>query len=54
MIISAQGNLVLKTNDYQNNWPENDLGFKDVNPVYYYIITTQNNKTLKGSITVIK
>ncbi|APY12271.1 hypothetical protein BWZ22_14025 [Seonamhaeicola sp. S2-3] len=53
MIISPQGKIVLNTNNYQNNWPEN-LSFKDVNPVYYYIITTPNNQTRKGSITVIK
>lgn len=53
MIVSSQGKIVLNTNDYQNNWPEN-LSFKDVNPVYYYIITTPNNQTRKGSITVIK
>ncbi len=54
MLISSQGKVVFKTNDYQNNWPENQLGFKDINPVYYYIITTQDKKTLKGSITVVK
>lgn len=53
MIISSQGKIVLNTNNYQNNWPEN-LSFKDVNPVYYYIITTPNNQTRKGSITVVK
>ena len=53
-IISSQGELVLKTNNYQNNWPENEIMFKDINPVYYYIITPQNNKVRKGSITLIK
>ena len=53
MIISSQGKVVLNTNDYQNDWPAN-LSFKDVNPVYYYIITTPNNQTRKGSITVVK
>ena len=54
VIISSQGKTVLKTTDYQNNWPENQLDIKSVNPVYYYIITTQNNQTKKGSITVVK
>lgn len=54
IIISSQGEIVLQTNDYQNNWPQNELNFKDVNPVYYYIITTQDQKTRKGSITVVK
>lgn len=54
VIISSQGEIVFQTNDYQNNWPVDELTFKDVNPVYYYIITTENQQTRKGSITVIK
>ena len=54
LILSSQGEIVFQTNDYQNNWPENELNFKDVNPVYYYIITPQDQKTQKGSITVVK
>ncbi len=54
LIISSQGEIVLRTKDYQNNWPENSIDFNAVNPVYYYIITTEDNKTRKGSITVIK
>ncbi|ALJ03812.1 hypothetical protein APS56_00995 [Pseudalgibacter alginicilyticus] len=53
-IFDYRGNIVFKTDNYQNNWPESTLDFKDVNPVYYYIITTQDQKTKKGSITVIK
>jgi len=54
VLISAQGEIVLQTNDYQNNWPENQLDFKGVNPVYYYIITPSDKKPRKGSITVVK
>ncbi|GAA3604332.1 gliding motility-associated C-terminal domain-containing protein [Flavivirga amylovorans] len=54
VIISSQGKIVFQTNDYQNNWPDTELNLKDVNPVYYYIITTEGQKTKKGSITVIK
>jgi hypothetical protein len=54
VLISAQGEIVFKTNDYQNNWPENQIDFKNVTPVFYYIITTQDNKVKKGSITVFK
>tara|TARA_R110002049_G_scaffold309289_2_gene520266 strand:- start:58939 stop:60381 length:1443 start_codon:yes stop_codon:yes gene_type:complete len=54
IIMNGQGQVVFKTNNYQNNWPENQLEFKSINPVYYYIITTPNNKTRKGSITVVK
>lgn len=53
-IISPQGKVVLKTSDYQNNWPENQIDFKNVNPVYYYIIKPTSGSTKKGTITVIK
>lgn len=53
-LISAQGEIVLQTNDYLNNWPETQMDFINVNPVFYYIITTENNTVLKGSITVVK
>ena len=54
MIMTNQGKVVLKTNDYQNNWPVDQLDLTSINKVYYYIITTPNNETKKGSITVIK
>ncbi|MEP3837775.1 MAG: gliding motility-associated C-terminal domain-containing protein [Algibacter sp.] len=54
VIINAQGKVVFQTNNYQNNWPENQIGFKDINPLYYYIITTSDGKTKKGSITVLR
>ncbi|PWI29008.1 hypothetical protein DI383_13680 [Flavobacteriaceae bacterium LYZ1037] len=54
IIMDAYGKVSLNTTDYQNNWPENEIDFKSVNPVYYYVITTSDNKTKKGSITLIK
>ena len=54
IIISSQGKTEFKTNNYQNNWPENQIDFNDVNPLYYYIITTSDGKTKKGTITVVK
>ncbi|MGJ8549662.1 gliding motility-associated C-terminal domain-containing protein [Winogradskyella wichelsiae] len=54
LIMTNQGKVVLQTNNYQNNWPENDLNLTSVNQVYYYVITTTDNKTKKGSITVVK
>ena len=54
LIMDSYGNTSLKTTDYQNDWPINELIFKSVNPVYYYVITTTNNKTKKGSITIVK
>lgn len=54
VLISSSGEIVFQTNDYQNNWPEKSTDFKNVNPVYYYIITTQDQKIKKGSITIVK
>jgi len=54
LIMSNRGKIVLKTNNYQNNWPENDLNLSNINQVYYYVITTTDNQTKKGSITVVK
>ncbi len=54
VIISSNGDVVLQTDNYQNDWPTTALDFKNINPIYYYIITTKDNKTVKGSITVMK
>ncbi|MBE0392074.1 hypothetical protein BJQ96_01921 [Flavobacterium sp. PL0002] len=54
IVISASGDIVLQTDNYLNDWPSTDIDFKNINPVYYYIITTKDNKMIKGSITVIK
>ncbi|WP_298238095.1 gliding motility-associated C-terminal domain-containing protein [uncultured Algibacter sp.] len=54
IILNSQGKVVLQTNDYQNNWPVNQLDFKSVNPVFYYIIKPENKSEKKGSITIIK
>ncbi len=54
MIMTNHGNIVLRTNNYLNNWPENDLNLSSINQVFYYVIQTIDNETRKGSITVIK
>ncbi|MBU2949249.1 gliding motility-associated C-terminal domain-containing protein [Tamlana agarivorans] len=54
LIISSIGKVVFQSKDYLNNWPEDTLNFENVNPVYYYIITSSDGSTRKGSITVIK
>jgi gliding motility-associated-like protein len=54
ILMSSYGELVFKTNNYQNNWPENLLEFKNINPVYYYIISPKDGKAKRGSITVVK
>lgn len=54
LIMNNQGKVILQTNDYQNNWPIEQLEISSVNQVYYYIITPTNQNTRKGSITVVK
>ena len=54
MILDSNGKIVLQTNDYLNNWPQTDLNLNSVNQIFYYVITSSNNDTLKGSITIIK
>ena len=53
-ILTAQGKVELTTTDYKNDWPNSSIDFKNTNPIYYYIITTANQETKMGSITVIK
>ncbi len=53
-IISSQGKIVFKSTDYANDWPREQIEFNQINPVYYYIISPQEGKERKGSITVIK
>ncbi|MCA0132729.1 T9SS type B sorting domain-containing protein [Winogradskyella alexanderae] len=54
MIMSNRGDVVFQTDDYQNNWPQTNLNTNSINQVFYYIITTENNITKKGTITVVK
>lgn len=54
IIMTSQGKVVLQTNDYQNNWPENQSNLNSINLVYYYIITSPNQAPKKGSITLVK
>ncbi|WP_165932622.1 T9SS type B sorting domain-containing protein [Flavobacterium cellulosilyticum] len=54
VLMNSFGEIVLKTDDYQNNWPENGMNLKNTNSVYYYIITSQGGNVKKGSITIVK
>lgn len=44
IIMTNRGKVVLQTDNYLNNWPENDLELNSFNQVFYYIITTEDNK----------
>jgi len=53
MIISSNGDMVLDVSNYQGDWPQMSIDFKNVNPVYYYVIKGDAGEK-KGSITVIR
>ncbi|MBF4515355.1 gliding motility protein SprC [Flavobacterium sp. ANB] len=53
MIISSNGEMVLDVVDYQGDWPDTKIDFKNVNPVYYYVVKGTDGEK-KGSITVIR
>lgn len=53
MIMTNRGKVVLQTDNYLNNWPEDDLNLTSINQVFYYVITS-DNETKKGSITVVR
>ncbi|MBB4800884.1 hypothetical protein HNP37_000923 [Flavobacterium nitrogenifigens] len=53
IIISSNGDKVLDVVNYQGDWPQSNIDFKNVNPVYYYVIQSDTGEK-KGSITVIK
>jgi hypothetical protein len=53
MIISSNGDMVLDVSNYQGDWPQTSIDFKNVNPVYYYVIKGDAGEK-KGSITVIR
>jgi hypothetical protein len=54
IIMTSQGKVVLQTTNYLNNWPENQIEFNSINPVYYYIINAPGKEPKKGSITIVK
>jgi len=53
IILSSNGEKVLDVVNYQGDWPQTAIDFKNVNPVYYYVIKSDTGEK-KGSITVIK
>jgi gliding motility-associated-like protein len=54
LIVDAFGKEVFKKKNYQNDWPQNNIEFKSVNPIFYYVISKGGSPVKKGSITVIK
>lgn len=54
VIYSSQGEIILNTKDYLNNWPENQLSTSSVNQIFYYMIIPEDGQPKKGSITIVK
>ena len=52
-ICDTYGTPVLKTNSYQNNWPESSLTDKNEASIYYYMIQKNGKSIKRGSITVV-
>ncbi len=54
LIVSPVGEVVLRTKEYNNNWPESGTSLKETYPVYYYIISPPNEAVKKGTITIVR
>ena len=53
-IFNSSGKMVLSTDNYGDNWPQDESDFINSNAVFYYIIAKDNSKIKEGTITVIK
>ena len=53
-IFNSSGKIVLSSDNYQDNWPQDESDFINSNAVFYYIIAKDNSKIKEGTITVIK
>jgi gliding motility-associated-like protein len=54
VIYNSKGETLLQTKKYQNDFPTDKIEINNINPVYYYTITTADNSVKKGSITILK
>lgn len=54
-IFTQKGEVLLKTNAYQNNWPEVPLTNtgKGNTPVYFYKLIRNNMVLKQGTITIV-
>ena len=53
-IIDSNGKKVFESKSYQDTWPEEQIDFDSISPVYYYIITLTTGEVKKGTITIVK
>ena len=54
VIFNPVGEEVLRTKEYNNQWPESFDSLKNTYSVYYYSISTPNEGVKKGSITIVR
>jgi gliding motility-associated-like protein len=54
MIYNANGQKLIDTTNYSNNWPQSLTADYLSNPIFYYVITRDNQQIKKGTITVLK
>jgi len=53
VICDSYGSTVLKTNKYDNNWPDTSLNKTTETPVFYYFVNKKGKNIKKGSITLV-
>ncbi|MEL4308278.1 T9SS type B sorting domain-containing protein [Joostella sp. CR20] len=53
VICDAYGSTVLKTNKYENNWPNSAVQTTIEMPVFYYFVNKKGKNIKKGSITLV-
>lgn len=54
VIYTANGTLVLETDDYSNNWPVTAQETPLANQLFYYMITPVGQEAIMGSITLLR
>ncbi|MCM5662873.1 T9SS type B sorting domain-containing protein [Galbibacter mesophilus] len=53
IICDSYGATVLKTNKYENNWPNSSMNNTVETPVFYYFVNKKGKNIKKGSITLV-
>ncbi|QYS91960.1 gliding motility-associated C-terminal domain-containing protein [Flavobacterium covae] len=48
LILNSYGKEVFRMKNYDDSWPESTIEVKDINPIYYYIISKDGNPLKKG------
>ena len=54
LIYNSNGEEILRTTNYQNNWPQSSMTFPKQNMVFYYKIRKAKEILKQGTITIIR